>query len=72
MSEAWQQLIVGIVLITISIVFALNRRINWEGGGQTRASEQPIIFWLLVVGLGCAGVVLAVLGILVLLGLRQG
>lgn len=71
MSEAWQQLIVGIVFITISIVFALNRRIKWEGGGQTRASEQRIIFWLLVVDLGCAGVVLAALGISVLLGLHQ-
>ncbi|WP_156397949.1 MULTISPECIES: hypothetical protein [unclassified Duganella] len=72
MNEAWEQLIAGGVIVAVCIVSALKRKIEWEGGGHTSASERPILFWSFVIGFGCTGAVVAALGISVLLGLRHG
>ncbi|MTW11755.1 hypothetical protein GM658_14205 [Pseudoduganella eburnea] len=72
MNEAWEQLIAGAVIFAVCVAFGLKRKIEWEGGTDTNASEHPILFWSFVIGFGCAGAVAAAMGIFVLLGTRHG
>jgi hypothetical protein len=72
MNEAWEHLIAGGFILAICIVFGRKRKIEWEGGGYTSASDHPILFWSFIIGFGCIGAVVAAVGICSLLGFRHG
>lgn len=72
MNEALVWILVGVVFIAVIGTFVRRGRVEWEGGGYIDAKENPILFWLVILGFGGGGVASVAFGLASLLGWQHG
>jgi hypothetical protein len=59
----WGELVTGAIFAALTIFFVLTGEIHWRGGGYTRRSEHPVLFYLVIAGVGWLAIYLLAEGL---------